>query len=195
MIVTHVDVLWLDDEFGTDGERVLDLWRRPLTAMRDPAPVRLHTCDRIARFAECLRAGTNVSGNGTPKRYDLIILDVMLNLDDVVSFSSLDFEDEQVIRMDAGAQLAELLRSSAHDGRRAPWLQPYIAVPLVLLSSSPLVENLVMNRVGHKRMHGVEVFSKSLRLDTSETAATAPADDLNRLAAILRGIALPGAVH
>lgn len=186
MSPSRINVIWLDDEFGTDSERVLSVWQRPFVTGQGQDRAHLLTCNQVEHFAKLVRDGIVEEGQPTRRHYDLIILDIMLNLEEGSHFGALGFADESIIPMDAGAQLAGLLRSTFHDDRRPEWLRPYVEVPLILLSSSPLVVDLVMDHIGHRRMSGVEIFSKSLHLGSGAASVAGSPEYLTCVDAMLR---------
>ena len=169
-------VLWLDDEFGTEREPRLSPWMRPLRALEGTGHVRLTTCNRIADFAVHLGSKIATEECTILPRHQLLILDVMLTEDKVENFESLGFEEERMFPLDAGAQVAGLLRSSLFEGERKPWLRAYCDVPLMLLSSSPTLRSLVTKKVGNGRMFKVELISKRIELDARGDRVVADPD-------------------
>jgi hypothetical protein len=143
MTASAISVLWFDDEFGTDREASLAPWRRAMQAEHDKGRLRFRTCSKLSELAELLRSGVADDGTRGASTYSLLILDVMLNFEQGENYEQLGFEEELVIKLDAGAQIAGLIRSSKFDDGRPEWLSHYGNVPLMLLSSSPLLRDLV----------------------------------------------------
>ena len=154
-------VLWFDDEWGTEREPGLAPWQRALHAEQSAGRLRLTMCNRIVEFARLLREST-AAANPSQRRFALLIIDVMLTEEPEQSYRSLGFEDERVIKLDAGAQIAALIRSSMHDRDRPEWLRGYVDVPMMLLSSSPNLTSLVSDKVGFRRMKSLKMVPKSL---------------------------------
>lgn len=148
-------VLWFDDEWGTARQAGLAPWLRALHAEERGHYMKLTMCNSLREFARLLHEGPE------PGRvFDLLIIDLMLTDELETTYACMGFPNERVLRLDAGAQIAGLLRSSAFDDERASWLAAYQHVPILLLSNSPTLHALVINYVGHKRMDQIKVLSK-----------------------------------
>ncbi|MFT3819692.1 MAG: hypothetical protein QM750_19010 [Rubrivivax sp.] len=154
-------VIWFDDEWNTEREDGLAPWQRALQAEQSAGRLRLTMCNRVVEFARLLRDST--AGEGAERRrFELLIIDVMLTNEPERTYASLGFDEERVIKLDAGAQLAALIRSTLFDAERPEWLRAYVGVPMMLLSSSPNLRSLVSDKVGYKRMGSLKMVPKSL---------------------------------
>ena len=125
-------------------------------------------CAQVAQFAQLLRNGADGQRDRV-RPFKLLIIDVMLTNEPEGTYASLGFEDERVIKLDAGAQIAALIRSSMFDAERPEWLAAYRTVPMLLLSSSPTLKTLVSNKVGYRRMDHIKLVSKSLVLRSGQS--------------------------
>ncbi len=155
MNAQSLHVLWFDDEWDTDRAAALAPWERALSRLQ-PRPT-LTRCNNVRQFARLLE------DDAPHGRYGLLILDVMLIEESERTYAALGFDDESVEPYDAGAQIAELIRSSRHAHMRKPWLQQHASTPLLVLSSSPRVMQLVRQKVGRSGMQKLSVVAKELR--------------------------------
>lgn len=174
-------VLWFDDEWGTPREPALAPWQRALQSLPPPPAQTVSKCNCVLEFARLLHEAVD-SG----QTYDLLMLDVMLINEPQTNYGALGFHDEDVAPYDAGAQIAQLIRSTSFDTRRPPWLRHYLEVPLLVLSSSPGVQQLVRNKVGRSRMKKLSIVPKSLRLDASTQTTEASEDFLRAVRELLK---------
>lgn len=157
-------VLWFDDEHGTQRDAGLGPWLRVLQDEEKQGRLRLTRSRTVAEFASRLRerpAATNESASPRPA-FALLILDVMLIEERATNYADLGYAEENVSPRSAGVQIAELIRSSNFDAGRPEWLQPYVSVPIILLSNAPSVPSLVRSKIGRSRMAGLSLVAKDL---------------------------------
>lgn len=178
--------LWFDDEWGTERESGIAPWQRALHAEQKAGLIRLTMCNSVIDFASKLRIGA-VKPDGSRQGFGLLIIDVMLASEPEPNYASLGFEDERVLNYDAGAQIAELIRSSRYDAERPRWLHDYVSVPMILLSSSPNLRPLVSNRVGHTRMSALRLVPKKLVARSGYDGMDADAEFIDALRDLLAG--------
>ncbi|WP_144290008.1 hypothetical protein [Ideonella sp. A 288] len=151
------DVIWLDDEHGSRYAFALAPWRRALEQNLGRYRARLLCCRTLDSFADQVKQGVE------RKSIALLIIDVMLAYDEPQhDFSPLGFPDEALFPLEAGAQIAGLLRSSEFDGKRPEWLAAACSTPLMMLSASPQTHSWVVRNVGASRMKGVAIVLKNL---------------------------------
>lgn len=168
-------VLWLDDELGTERQSRLSPWLRPLQEMERLRQIRLTMCNNADDFARNLGRDLPDSQMSTLPRFHLLIIDVMLTEEQDRTFSSMGFPDEQLHPLDAGAQIAGLLRNPTY-GEPSRWLAAYSEVPILLLSSSPALNSLVRRKIGRGGAMGIEIVSKRLQIaDRDEGIRADPA--------------------
>lgn len=156
-------VVWLDDEYGTSYEYSLSPWRRTLERMANSGSIRLHLCSSLGRLRSIVeeRIGEDQT---QASAVSLLILDVMLNFEECETFELLGFPDEHLISLQAGAQIAGLIRGKRYDeSKRAPWLVALRSTPLLLLSANPQAPSWVKQQVGASQMNGVKVVMKNLQ--------------------------------
>jgi hypothetical protein len=165
--MTQIQTLWFDDEWGTDREPAIYPWKRVLDKLQSLGRLRLTCCNSLDEFSRLLQGGPDPEADGQRGRFGLLIIDIMLTEEREDTYASLGFPKERLSRFEAGAQIAALIRSSFFDGKRPPWLERYVDVPILVLSSSPSLRPLVERRVGYSRMKGVELISKSLELSAA----------------------------
>ena len=185
MTADAASILWLDDEWGTAREVSLAPWRRALQTEQERHRVRLRTCSQLHDFARSLREGVESPGTAGEPSHRLLIIDLMLSYERDMNYASLGFDDERVVKLDAGVQIAGLIRSSQFDGQRPDWLAPYGRVPMLLLSSSPLLAQLVQAHVGYRRMQALRWVSKSLQQRPGGAGVDASADFLEAVRGLL----------
>lgn len=158
----RLDVLWLDDEFGTPYEPTLAPWRRVLDRRAKEEAIRLVTCGTLEGFKQRVEGRLPAHGNAEPP-FRLLILDVMLNQEHQTDFALFGFPDERLVNLTAGTQIAGLIRSSRYDRQIRPaWLQSLRDTPLLLLSGSPNARSWAEEAIGPSKMRGVEVVLKAL---------------------------------
>lgn len=186
MYSAPANVLWLDDEFGTERESGLTPWKRELNKAEKKGRLKVRPCGRLDDFARLLEAGAPHAGD-TFRAFDLLIIDVMLNLEVQTNYEPLGFDEELVIQMEAGAQIAGLIRGSLFDGQRPNWLAAYRHVPLLVLSSSPEAPRWVAKQVGSRRMESVRVVVKALQTRSDGQGVDASKAFLEAVDALLPG--------
>jgi hypothetical protein len=156
-------VLWLDDEFETRYAFSLAPWQRVLDKRVRAGQMKVQLCNTLGKFRNLVEDRIQQLGTADSP-FELLIIDVMLNLEETDNYSEFGFPDEDLIHLEAGAQIAGLIRGSQHEDKlRPPWLKALATTPLLLLSASPMAPNWVRRQVGHSRMKGVEVILKDLR--------------------------------
>lgn len=165
-------MLWIDDAWGTERETGLLPWRRTLQQFEDQGLAKVTTCSRLAEFARHLRTPENV----TNPSFDLLVIDVMLTDEPESTYSCLGFPEEQVMRLDAGVQIAVLIRSSTFDLGRPHWLSPYQSVPILLLSATPSLRSLVDGKLGYRRREKLLMLPKDLVRRTDQSGYDAHPD-------------------
>jgi hypothetical protein len=191
MTTPPAPVLWFDDEWNTEREAGLAPWRRALQAEQNAGRLQVSMCAQVAQFAQLLRDGAT-GPRDRWQSFKLLIIDVMLTNEPESTYASLGFDEERVIKLDAGAQIAALIRSSMFDAERPDWLATYRTVPMLLLSSSPTLKTLVGNKVGHRRMEQVKLVSKSLVLRSGAGGGVdAHPEFLECVLELLPGVARP----
>jgi hypothetical protein len=161
-----MDVLWLDDEFETNYAFSLTPWKRVLDRHNSNGAIRLHTCASLERFKVLVEQRQHKNQRDVAAApFDLLILDVMLNYEVAKNYGLFGFPDETLIPLEAGAQIAGLIRGGKYDDRqRPPWLRCIKNTPMLLLSASPMAPNWVRQQVEPARMQGVVIVRKDLQL-------------------------------
>lgn len=155
--------IWLDDELdpAKGYSAALAPWRRTLELRERQGNLKLHTCYTLESFVQ------QVSASTTP---GLIIIDVMLELVEHRNFATLGFPKERLIPMEAGAQIAGLIRSTKYpDAQRPSWMPLLQSVPMLLLSASPNALTWTRQHVGASKMKGIEVVLKHLRYHADDS--------------------------
>lgn len=169
MAVAMKQILWFDDELGTERSDALAPWRGALEQLSRSEGHGTTLCRTLKEFAVHLRTGHAGLPDAPGPRFDLLIVDVMLTEEEEPNYGCLGFPSERLSPYDAGAQIASLLRSTVHDSTRVDWLQPYCATPLIALSSSPAFRSKVEIAVGHTRLGKLECVSKDIDILSGES--------------------------
>ncbi len=165
---TSLNILWHDDELQREDRYSLAPWRNWLQAIAFEANGRLACSATLEGLGELLRA-TNCT-------WHLIILDMRLAHEPDRTLAALGFPTELLLRVDAGLQIAALMRSSRFDGKRPTWLQSVSATPLVLFSSSRVTEADLISYLGNDRRNGVTTILKSLDVREGSVQISLDAD-------------------
>jgi hypothetical protein len=156
------NVIWLDDEWESPYQFALGPWKRSVEQRTSQAGIKLHCCSSLVMFSEAVRRCSRASPDDRAPGISLLIVDVMLNFDSCPTFSDIGFPQENIIPLEAGAQVAGLIRSSQFDESRPHWLASVRETPLLVLSASPQAPGWVNREVGRSRMNGVEIVLKNL---------------------------------
>jgi hypothetical protein len=145
-----IRLLWHDDELDGPRSQYVAPWRKWFERLRPPFSVTYTST--LVDFAAALRQTED---------FQLLVLDVMLKRERDTDFRALGFERERILRLDAGAQIAGLMRNSVFARTRPDWLQRYSRTALVLLTSTPTVEDLIRQYVDADLRTGVYGIGKS----------------------------------
>lgn len=151
-------LLWLDDELDSDRATYVLVWRRWLQQANDRGLCRLTMCNCIEKLAAHLQTGD--------PEFDLLMFDVMLKRERSPSFGPIGFAEEQVRRLEAGMQIVGLMRNKSFADERPVWLSRYSRKPVVLLSSTPGLQNMIGTHVDGNRRDDLHCLVKSLNTDT-----------------------------
>lgn len=158
-----IRILWHDDELDSNRAAYVAPWRKWFDRNAPKLGAAMQYTATLAQFAQALRSdGPTI---------DLLVIDVMLKREREQDFSILGFAREKLLRMDAGAQVAGLLRNSGFDGTRPDWLRRYRRTPVVLLSSTSTVMDLLKKYVDGDSRESVFAVVKTLNV-----SATGPVD-------------------
>lgn len=152
---SKISLLWHDDEL--DGARTpyVAIWRTWFDRRAASIGAVMRCTSTLREFSSALQAAK--------PRFDLLVIDVMLKREPDTNFSSFGFARERILRLDAGAQIAGLLRNGGDFERnRSDWLKSYASTPIVLLSSTPTVVDLLKHYVDADRRDGVLGLVKSV---------------------------------
>jgi hypothetical protein len=145
-----IRLLWHDDELDGPRSQYVAPWRNWFERLRPPFSVTYTSS--LAGFAAALNQ---------PNDFQLLVLDVMLKRERDTDFRALGFERERILRLDAGAQIAGLLRNPVFSLTRPDWLRRYSRTTLVLLTSTPTVADLIRHYVDADLRAGVHGIGKS----------------------------------
>jgi hypothetical protein len=155
-----IRILWHDDEIGGARESYVSPWLNWFTKEAPLLNVTVRKTSKLSELSSALKSEV--------LNFSLLIIDVMLKREPDQTFCALGFPNERVLRLDAGAQIAGLLRNELFDHQRPPWLNSYKATPLLLLSSSPTLSELVKLYVEADRRENIVAISKSLDISGDE---------------------------
>lgn len=146
----NIRLLWHDDELDGPRSQYVAPWRKWFERLRPPITVTYTST--LAGFAAAL---------SQEDEFQLLVLDVMLKRERDTNFRALGFERERILRLDAGAQIAGLLRNQVFARTRPEWLKRHSRTTLVLLTSTPTVADLIQQYVDADLRTGVHGIGKS----------------------------------
>jgi hypothetical protein len=184
-------VLWIDDELSTRREDHLSPWLRWLQRQQKKQRLRLTCCHDLAEFASQLQASADARGTGGPDAVDILIIDVMLKREEQETFAMLGYPEERLLLQDAGVQIVALLRNAEHAALRPAWLAAHGHTPVVLLSSSKLVDEAIASHVNRKFRVDLYAVSKSIEQDADDGEMTASNEFIRRMEQLLLGRLTP----
>lgn len=159
-MASQASLLWHDDELIDSRKDYVAPWSSWLNRNLGKRNISIRHTSTLQQLAKALQ-------NQSPP-FDLLLIDVMLKREPEQTFASIGFGEERILRLDAGVQLVGLLRNAIHDGQRLEWLTPYRDTPIVLLSSSPILDDLIKQHVDVSRQESLWGVSKSVEVRNDE---------------------------
>ena len=157
---TNVTLLWHDDELVDARRDYVAPWLRWFDRESQSLGLTVVRTSTLRELAESLQ-----SQQAPP---DVLMLDVMLKREPDSTFEKLGFAKEGLLRLDAGAQIVGLIRNAAFDAGRPSWLKRYRDTPIVLLSSSPTVDDLIKHYVNADRKQWLWGVTKDIDASSGE---------------------------
>ena len=141
----RINLLWFDDDLrprseGESSERErLQTWLRYLNTTDRVERICLIEVRELASLREQLKRRFDKPAND-PEHIDAFLIDVLWRKngqDEAWSFGDLapEFRDEQVLPLDAGAQLIGLMRNRRYARQRPAWLQAFDKHPIAVLTT------------------------------------------------------------
>jgi hypothetical protein len=161
--LSPIDVIWHDDELTPDREARLAPYRRWFLDQEKAGRLKLRTTKELSELASLL-------GDAQLPPAHLLVLDVKLTREKATNFDMLGFPRETILKLEAGVQLVALLRNKEFRQDLRPALCRYDQTPVVLLSSSTVVQEAVKIQVNGDKRDNILVVFKSLDNSSSETS-------------------------
>ncbi|MFZ5549244.1 MAG: hypothetical protein ACOZJX_11165 [Pseudomonadota bacterium] len=132
--------VWLDDDFGKPREPLL---LRPYESWFNQQAIELAKASTLAEFGRRLQVDPPA---------DLLIVDVMLHNELDETFHALGFDEDTILRMDAGVQVVALIRDRPHPPDAAHhWMERCRHIPVLLLSMSNIIDTIVSSYLPQER--------------------------------------------
>jgi CheY-like chemotaxis protein len=156
-----VNVLWHDDHSISDDDRkdYLSKWDDWFTKEAPRQGLSVELTGTLAQLSDKLVREQPV--------FDLLILDVKLTLEPESNFGALGFENEGVLGLQAGIQIVGLMRNRMFENGCKPWLRRYRDTPIILLSTSEMLEPLFKQGIDADRRSNIFQVRKSVDLSGS----------------------------